>query len=324
MRQSYRRRQSRRCRKQRGGKIIGKGMQGIAFSPPLACEGGPPNAIRNMGRASPFTKTRKSYVSKIATAETAKTEMEAAEQLRRVIDPYSRFTAPAIASCKAAAPDSQINTDYPKALDEITAKGYDTLIFSRYRGESLFNIFERADTLTPEEVETILVALCNLLENVALRVNAAAGLLHYDAHAGNVVYDFATREATLIDFGFSKQLDEETAAALRAGNLDVPATYDVTKIHNDLILQFFLFGNEPPSSFLLSVPKLKDWFKRAKLLRRNPEATQREYLESAKELKQILMRKEYHESNLLERQQKKYIKNVLKTITPYASNENNL
>jgi hypothetical protein len=309
-----RRRTYRRRRRQRGGKVIGKGMQGIAFSPPLACIDGPPSAIQNTGRASPFSKTRKSYVSKIAKAETAATEMAASEQLRTLVDPYGRFTAPAIATCKAAGAEAQTDSDYAAHLAEITEKGYDTLIFSRYRGESILSIFERANTLTTEEVENILVALCNLLENVALRVNAVAGLLHYDAHAGNVVYDFATRDATLIDFGFARPLEEATRDALRAGDTTVIATYDVTKIHNDLILQFFLFGDEPPSSSLLEVPLLREWYKKAKLLRKNTAATQQQYLDSAKELAHLLVAKELHESEAMEKQQKKLAKNVLKNI----------
>lgn len=290
-------------------------MQGIAFSPPLECLEGPPNAIRNMGRASPFTKTRKSYVSKIAKEETGITEMAAAEQLRTAIDPFSRFTAPALAMCKAAPAEMQKDPDYANYLPEITEKGYDTLIFSRYRGESILSIFERADTLKPEEVENILVALCNLLENVAVHVNAGAGLLHYDAHAGNVVYDFATKEATLIDFGFARPLDEATQAALQAGDTSVPATYDVTKIHNDLILQFFMFGNEPPSSMLLEVPLLREWFQKAKQMRKNSGATQKQYLDSAKELSHLLIAKELHESEAMAKQQKKLAKNVLRNIS---------
>ncbi len=69
------RRKTRNRRKQRGGRVIGKGMQGIAFSPPLECEAGPPNAIQNTGRASPLTKTRKCYVSKFTKANIAKTEL---------------------------------------------------------------------------------------------------------------------------------------------------------------------------------------------------------------------------------------------------------
>ena len=151
------------------------------------------------------------------------------------------------------------------------------------------DIFETADTLTKEQVENILVALANLVENVARKVNGQSGLLHYDAHAGNIVYDFSTREATLIDFGFARPLDAETAAALKAGNTNVPATYDVKKIHDDVILQFFQFGSDPPSSYLLSNPYLKTWFTEAKARRKRDDATQQEYLESVKDLKQYIL-----------------------------------
>ncbi len=291
------RRKTRNRRKQRGGRVIGSGMQGIAFSPPLECETGPPNVIKNTGRASPFTKTRKSYVSKIAKANIAKTELDAGEILRETVDPYGLFTAPAMATCQAAPANRQTNANYASVADEISEKGYDTLIFSRYRGTSLQDIFEQADTLSKEQVENILVALANLVEQVAEKVNKKAGLLHYDAHAGNIVYDFATREATLIDFGFARPLDAETVAALKSGDLHVPATYDVKKIHDDVILQFFMFGSDPPTSYLLSNPYLKDWFQQAKTLRKHINSTQEEYLDSVKELKRFILITDIHEAS---------------------------
>jgi len=275
--------------RQRGGKVIGKGMQGIAFSPPLKCEGDAPNVLKNTGRASPFTKTRKSYVSKITTDEVADTELAASESLRKMVDPQGIFTAPALAKCKAAPADQQTNTDYPSELAEIQQKGYDTLVFSRYRGSSILNIFEKADELTKQQTENILVALANLLENVSRQVNAKAGLLHYDAHPGNIVYDWSTRQASLIDFGFARPLDSETADALAAGRFSVPATLDIQRIFNDSILQFFLFGSEVPSSYLLGNPYLKAWFDKAKLLRKKSETTQQEYMDMAQELKRYIL-----------------------------------
>ena len=277
------------ARRQRGGRVIGKGMQGIAFSPPLKCADGEPNVLKNTGRASPFTKTRKSYVSKITTEAVADTELAAAESLRKMVDPSGIFTAPALAKCKAAAADQQTNVDYSGELPEIQEKGYDTLVFSRYRGSSIYSIFEKAEELSKSQVENILVALANLLENVSRQVNAKAGLLHYDAHPGNIVYDWSTREASLIDFGFARALDAETAAALAAGNFAVPATLDIQRIFNDSILQFFLFGGEPPSSYLLGNPYLKGWFEKAKLLRKKSDATQQEYMDMAQELKRYIL-----------------------------------
>ena len=61
-------RRTRKYRK-RGGRIIGEGMQGIAFSPPLACNDAcnvkNPSVILNNGKASPITKKAKQYVTKI-------------------------------------------------------------------------------------------------------------------------------------------------------------------------------------------------------------------------------------------------------------------
>jgi hypothetical protein len=282
--------------RQQGGRVIGKGMQGIAFSPPLKCDGNAPNVLKNTGRASPFTKTRKSYVSKITTEAVADTELAAAESLRKMVDPRGIFTAPALAKCKAAPDEQQTNTDYSGQLAEIQEKGYDTLVFSRYRGSSILNIFENAETLTQEQTENILVALANLLENVSRQVNAKAGLLHYDAHPGNIVYDWATREASLIDFGFARPLDAATAAELAAANFAVPATLDIQRIFNDSILQFFLFGGEPPSSYLLGKPHLKSWFDKAKLLRKKSETTQQEYMDMAQELKRYILVVDIHEA----------------------------
>ena len=52
-------RKNKKSKSKKGGTIIGEGMQGIAFSPPLQCESGTPNIILNSTRASPFTKTLK-------------------------------------------------------------------------------------------------------------------------------------------------------------------------------------------------------------------------------------------------------------------------
>ncbi len=272
---------------QKGGRIIGEGMQGIAFSPPLQCEGEQPKALLNTGRSSPFTKTRKQYVSKIAKADVAETELESSEALRQRIDPYGRFTAPAIATCKASS--EQTDPEYQERASNIQEKGYDTLIFSRYRGKSLFKIFEDIESVPIDQVHSILVALSNLLMNVSIYVNGQAGILHYDAHPGNIVYDQATKEASLIDFGFARPLDEETRVALLFQDYLVPATLDVTKIHNESILQFFLFGSEEPTATLLKNPYLKAWFEQAKQLRRRSDATQEEYMESAKELETSIL-----------------------------------
>lgn len=125
--------------------------------------------------------------------------------------------------------------------------------------------------------------------NVSIYVNGQAGILHYDAHPGNIVYDQATKEASLIDFGFARPLDEDTRIALQYKDYKVPATLDVTKIHNDSILQFFMFGSEEPTATLLKNPYLKAWFDEAKLLRKRSDATQEEYMESAQELEKSIL-----------------------------------
>lgn len=286
IRKSRKKRSSRR--RQRGGRIIGEGMQGIAFSPPLECEGGQPNAIKNTGRASPFTKTRKQYVSKIAKANVAETELTSSEELRKRIDPFGRFTAPALATCKAST--IQTDPDYLSRTANIQEKGYNSLIFSRYRGRSILNIFDDIESIPLDQIQNILVALANLLVNVSIYVNDQAGILHYDAHPGNIVYDQATKTATLIDFGFARPLDEATKTALQSKQYaSVPATLDMTKIHNDSILQFFLFGGSEPTVSLLKNPHLNEWFASAKLLRKNPEASQQDYMDSAQELSKAIL-----------------------------------
>jgi len=280
-------RKNRKIKSKKGGRIIGEGMQGIAFSPPLYCESGTPNVVLNSGRASPFTKTLKTYVTKITNMNTAKTELSASEELRRLVDPYTRFTAPALAICKAS--NTQTNENYSARTNNIRSRKLNTLVFSRYRGESIFKIFERADTLEFEEVENILVALCNLLDEISIHVNAAAGILHYDAHPGNIVYDSDTKIASLIDFGFARKLDDETSSRLKAGDFSVKATLDVHKVFNDSILQFFLFGNEPPTLFLMTNPRLKLWFNKAKMLRKNEETSQEEYMLMARKLTKAII-----------------------------------
>jgi len=279
-------RQTRRNKK-RGGRIIGEGMQGIAFSPPLECKNINPNVILNSGRASPFTKKAKQYVTKITKRNVANAEMEASEKLRKSVDPHGRFTAPALAVCNLSK--NQTNLNYTKRLSNIQNRQLNTLIFSRYRGNSILNIFETADTLSLDEVESILVALANLLLNVSIYVNGRAGVLHFDAHSGNIVYDSDTKEASLIDFGFARALDDETRDRLQQEDYSVKATLDVSKIHDMSILQFFQFGNSPPTSLLMKNPYLKKWYSSARLLQKNPDATQEMYMDSAKELEHSIL-----------------------------------
>ena len=276
-----------RKNKKRGGRIIGEGMQGIAFSPPLECRNQNPNVILNTGRASPFTKKGKQYVTKITKHNVAKAEMEASEKLRKAVDPYGRFTAPALAVCNLSK--NQINTNYIKRLPNIQNRQLNTLIFSRYRGTSILDIFETVDSLPLDELESILVGLANLLLNVSIYVNGRAGVLHFDAHPGNIVYDFDTKEASLIDFGFARPLDVETHERLQNEDYSVKATLDISKIHDMSILQFFQFGNTPPTSLLMANPYLKKWYSSARLLQKNPDATQEMYMDSVKELEHSIL-----------------------------------
>lgn len=272
-----------RRNKKRGGRIIGEGMQGIAFSPPLECNHHMnPNVILNTGRASPFTKKSKQYVTKVTKRNVANAEMEASEKLRKTVDPYGRFTAPALAVCNLSK--NQYNTNYKTRLPNIQNRELDTLVFSRYRGTSILDIFEMADALSLDELESILVALSNLLLNVSMYVNGRAGVLHFDAHPGNIVYDFDTKEASLIDFGFARAVDDKTRERLQQEDYSVKATLDVSKIHDMAILQFFQFGRSPPTSLLMENPYLKSWYASARLLQKNPEATQAMYMDSVKEL----------------------------------------
>jgi len=266
------RRKKTRRQRTRGGRIIGEGYQGIAFSPPLQCKNERPNVILNTGQASPFTKKSKQYVTKIAAKNVALVEMEASEALRKEVDPYGRFTAPALAICNASR--NQTNKNYATRRNNINKRKLNTLIFSRYRGTSIMNIFENAETLSLKQVEQIIVALSNLLINVAIYVNGKAGVLHDDAHPGNIVYDSDTGEASLIDFGYARKIELNP----------VRVTEDIKKIYQLSILQFFQFGNSPPTTLLMENPSYKEWYKSADILRRNPDATQEMYIESVKDL----------------------------------------
>ena len=281
-------------RRLRGGRIIGEGMQGIAFSPPLLCEGEQPDSIKNTRSVSPFSKTRKSYVSKITKQNVANTEVNAAKQLRLSTDPHGRFTAPALSSCKAAK--KQTNRNYSTRKNNINARGLNTLVFSRYRGKTLEDIFDEVETLSLKEVEQILVALANLLVDVAINVNGKSGILHYDAHFRNIVYDPASKDAALIDFGFARNIDPAIQRAIINKQYDtVPPSLDILKIHDEAILQFFMFGKSPPTSTLLKLDALNKWYKDAKELRRSKDATLEDYLTSANILKHAILVSEIHE-----------------------------
>ncbi len=214
-------------KKQKGRGIIGEGFQGIAFMPELKCEDKVPEL--NYGRASPFTKRRKRYVSKITKRNIAQTEVNQKNQLL-AIDPYSRFTAPALNLCKAAR--NQSNENYGKRQQNINSKGLNTLVFSRYRGKSIAMIMEDvADNVVSLNTFTeILLALTILLQNVSEFVNGKAGIEHYDTHPGNVVYDEDTKSCALIDFGFARPLNPEYAATILTNPNSIPVSYDIKQL----------------------------------------------------------------------------------------------
>lgn len=274
-------------RRKRGGSIIGEGMQGIAFSPPLLCKNTQPNILKNNGRSSPFRKTRKTYVSKITKKNVANTEIYAAEQLRKSIDPFGRFTAPALVSCEAS--NIQTNANYKNRKNNINSRGLNTLVFSRYRGKTLESIFDEIDQYKLLDILLMLEALSNLLIDVAININGKSGVLHYDAHFRNIVYDSVTKDAALIDFGFARPVDPEIQKAIIEKRFDeIPPTLDIQKIHDEAILQFFMFGNSHPTSILLANPYINKWYAIAKNFRKT-KPTFKDYLDSADNLKHSII-----------------------------------
>ncbi len=232
--------------KQKGKGIIGEGFQGIAFMPELKCEDKVPEL--NYGRASPFTKRRKRYVSKITKRNIAETEVAQKNSLL-AIDPYSRFTAPALNLCKAKY--NQSNENYGRRRQNINSKGLNTLVFSRYRGKSIAMIMEEvADNLLPLDTYIeILLALTILLQNVSEFVNGKAGIEHYDTHPGNVVYDDDTKSCALIDFGFARPLNPEYAATILTSPNSIPVSYDISQLFITNITELLFISCDAVSQF---------------------------------------------------------------------------
>jgi hypothetical protein len=64
---------------------------------------------------------------------------------------------------------------------------------------------------------------------------------------------------------------------------------DITKIFELSIMQFFQFGNSAPTNILMKNPYLNEWYKNAKILNKNPEATQEEYMDIIRDLEQRVL-----------------------------------
>lgn len=289
----------------RGGAIIGEGMQGVAFMPPPPCAPGYAGVAALAGRVSPLTRRPATYVGKVTSKAVAAVETDISTRFIKTVDPYARFTAPVVAECPLSAVEAAADPAYAKRAAYLRDKGWDTIVFSQYRGNTIENIFEAVETrmLSVVALLEVMNALANLLVDVAINVNGKAGTLHGDAHAGNVVYDSDTKAAALIDFGFAQPLEAgilahmsvavpaserpreaaRRAAALTTGHYaDAPATVDVTMIHNDLIIALVMQSRG--TSDLKSDAPLERWLTRARELRRREDASQQAYMDSASAL----------------------------------------
>ncbi len=295
----------------KGGAIIGEGQQGIAFLPSLKCNNSDPNSRipLNEGAVSPFSKKRKTYVTKITSANVAQHELNLSSNILAT-DSYGQFTAPTIKKCRAAR--NQINTNYAKRLANINVRGLDTLSFSRYRGKPIEYYLEKAyeNNIDINEILNILTAVCNLILITSRKLNGEAGISHHDAHANNVVYDEDSKTAALIDFGLAERLDPETQNKIKKlhrymdthpeealpinyssnnnnskqKNLKeiktTPVLNDTGKIFNVNLKMFFELGKGTASDSLKALPRLNEWY----TLYKSPGNSEYTYIKAIKQL----------------------------------------
>ena len=178
---------------QDGGKLLGQGVYGCAFSPPLKC-------VVRTKKVSPGRK-----VGKITSTEAAQKEFTVSKTLEKLPHAESYFTL--IESlCSPASRGKQTEKDLPKC-DAITRLNPLFLRMSQvtmpFAGTPL--------ALTPQRVATIdfFAISRHLLEAGTLLLTAR--VIHADIHMMNVMVN-SRGGATLIDFGQAWSVDELSLA----------------------------------------------------------------------------------------------------------------
>jgi len=174
-----------------GGRLLGSGTYGCAFSPPLLCEGS-------------FKKDFKK-VGKITSEPLARQEIIIGNRIRRVPLASHYFLLPEPESCTPAPEESQTEPGIQQCRDEFERHGEDLEIDSMkqiiepFGGIKPFYVLFDNKSLHPKHfnffhfMRHILEAGSTLL---------LAGVCHFDLHPGNLLVD-NRKIVRILDFGLS-------------------------------------------------------------------------------------------------------------------------
>lgn len=156
---------------QRGGGIIGSGISGTVYMPPVDC-------------VPYFAHSSVNYVSKVYKHKDAFDEEMKYMELLRVLDPAQNFTIQSEHTCT-------------------TAEGNPVMIM-KYGGKSVESIvFEHSENIS---TKTILLAIIELAPYI-YNMNKEH-IYHNDIRLGNLLYNNTTNRSHLIDWGFSTTLED--------------------------------------------------------------------------------------------------------------------
>jgi hypothetical protein len=200
----------RRTRK-RGGRLLGHGIQGAVYTPPLECASGYNARWQGEG-----------YVAKVMDAEEARNEYRNSFLIRQ-LDPDGAWSILAEQSCEISP--SQANANYKNSPDRRTQLIFrnggksllDYLIQNGGDSEKFVFYLEGIDDggdpdpqafsyLNYHRLSTVISAIKRLMPALDI-LNSKYS--HTDLHLGNIVYDGETPR--LIDFSTLSPVDKEIA-----------------------------------------------------------------------------------------------------------------
>lgn len=198
---------------QRGGKIIGQGLYGCIFDPPLICR----------GEKKPRGGWRKGKLGKLTEVDDIGNEIMAAELFRGRPEAKKYFILPELDTLCQQGPDGQaavvVAEQTEKNFKQCNALQKDGI------GNMLHYQMDYGGKTLQDKLEDIQVAakdfpyfkfMGELLEIGAYL--ALNGLIHNDLHSANILVNKDYRPR-LIDFGrayYSRSITEETQDQLRA------------------------------------------------------------------------------------------------------------
>lgn len=187
---------------QDGGKLLGQGVYGCAFSPPLKC----------INRKTVPSRGRK--VGKLAKTESAQKEFTVSTHLEKVPHAESYFTL--IETLCVPAPRQQQKEKDLTKCESTQSSVFDTLFDrNKFKGMSqvIMPFAGRPLALTPMRVANIdfFAMGRHLLEAGTLLLSART--IHADLHMMNVMANSRT-STTFIDFGQAWNVDELSLANL--------------------------------------------------------------------------------------------------------------